>query len=106
VLDKLRQSYPESASVHALLGDALWEQRDLAGTVASFQQAVKLAPIPKRLRWGCFTPCWNQGINRAQGAVDEMHRFLHVSESEEYEMLARSLGAKMTPTSSKTEGGA
>jgi predicted Zn-dependent protease len=96
LLENLSKSYPESASVRALLGDALWEQNDLGGAVASFRQAVKLAPNSETASLGLFHTLLESGDR--QSAIAEMSRFLTVSDSEEYKVLARSLGDKMTPT--------
>ena len=64
LLEQLRETNPESASVHALLADALWERRDLIQAVASFQRAVELAPTSEMASLGLFHTLLESGDNQ------------------------------------------
>ena len=90
LLERLRETNPESASVHALLGDALWEQGKLAESIPAFRRAVVLSPKSEMASLGLFHTLMESGDKSS--AVAEMRRFLGVADSEEYESLARSLG--------------
>src|ERR1700730_16530744 len=54
LLERLRETNPESASVHALLADTLWEQNDLPRAVPSFRRAVELSPKSEMASLGSF----------------------------------------------------
>jgi predicted Zn-dependent protease len=72
ILEELRAAQPESASVHGLLGYALWQQKDLARTVDSFRNAVKLAPASELASLGLFHALMEMGDMKS--AIQEMNR--------------------------------
>src|SRR5262245_10011040 len=80
LLERLRETNPGSASVHALLADALWEQQDLAGAIHSFRRAVELSPRSEKASLGLFHTLWESGDKAA--AVAEMRRYLSVADSD------------------------
>ena len=90
ILERLLKMNPNSASVHALLGDSLWDLGRLAEAIDSFQRAVELAPASEMPSLGLFHTLLESGDK--QRAVAEMDRFLRVSDSKEYQVLARRLG--------------
>jgi uncharacterized LabA/DUF88 family protein len=90
ILEDLRETNPHSASVHALLGHALWEQKELTKAVHSFKRAVKLSPESELASLGLFHTLMEVGDE--QGAFQEMDRFRRAAVSKEYESLARELG--------------
>ena len=86
ILEQLRESYPQSASVHALLGEVLWQQHGAAQAIPAFQRAVELAPTSELASLGLFHTLLETGDK--QRALQEMNRFLSLSDSEEYEAIA------------------
>lgn len=90
ILGDLRKTNPQSASVHALLGDALWEQGDLPKAVRSFKKAVKLSPESELASLGLFHTLMESGDK--QGAIRELNRFRRVAASKEYDAIAKEFG--------------
>src|SRR5438132_1638127 len=82
ILERLLTMNPNSASVHALLGDSLWDLGRLPEAIDSFQRAVELAPTSEMASLGLFHTLLESGAK--QRAIAEMDRFLSVSDSEEY----------------------
>ena len=87
LLEYLRGTNPQSASVYALLGHALWEQGKLPEAVSSFRRAVELSPKSELASLGLFHTSMESGDMR--GADAEMNRFLAVADSEEYDAIAK-----------------
>jgi tetratricopeptide (TPR) repeat protein len=86
-LEELRETYPQSASVHGLLGHALWEQNELEKAVQAFRRAVKLSPESELASLGLFHTLMETGNRR--GAFQEMDRFRRVADSAEYKAIAK-----------------
>jgi predicted Zn-dependent protease len=89
ILEQLREKYPQSASVHAILGEVLWQQHGAAQAIPAFQRTVELAPTSELASLGLFHTLLE--IGDKQRALQEMNRFLSLSDSEEYEALAEKL---------------
>lgn len=86
ILLELRETHPESASVHGLLGYTLWELGQLEPAVQSFRRAVNLSPRSELASLGLFHSLLETGDK--QSAIHEMNRFLRLADSEEYRALA------------------
>jgi predicted Zn-dependent protease len=78
---------PASASVHAFLADTLWGQGRLTQAITFFRKAVELAPKSEMASLGLFHTLLESGDR--EGAIAEMDRFLSLSDSEEYQSLAK-----------------
>lgn len=89
ILEQLRENYPQSASVHAILGEILWQQKGATQAVPLFQKAVELAPTSELASLGLFHTLLETG--EKQRAVQEMNRFLSLSDSQEYEAIGKGL---------------
>jgi predicted Zn-dependent protease len=81
---------PASASVHALLADTLWDQGQLTRAITSFRKAVELAPKSEMASLGLFHTLLESGDR--EDAIAEMDRFRSLSDSEEYQTLAKQFG--------------
>ncbi len=90
VLERLLIMSSNSASVLALRGDTLWDLGRLVEAISSFQRAVALAPASEMASLGLFHTLLESGDK--QRALAEMDRFLSLTDSQEYESLAQSLG--------------
>ena len=90
ILEELRETNPQSASVHAILGHVLWEQDDLARAVPSFKRAVTLSPESELASLGFFHTLMESEDKR--GAIEEMNRFLRGAASKEYDAVAEEFG--------------
>jgi len=77
---------PDSASVHAILGEIFWEQHNLDEAIASFSKAVELSPKSELASLGLFHTLWESG--QRQRATEEMNRFLALSKSAQYGKIA------------------
>lgn len=86
LLEQLREKNPQSASVHAILGEVLWEQIGASEAIAAFQKAVELAPTSELASLGLFHTLFE--IGDKQRALQERNRFLSLSDSEEYAAIA------------------
>jgi predicted Zn-dependent protease len=93
ILEQLRAENPQSASVHALLGHALWEQNQLNLAVPSFRKAVELSPQSETASLGLFHTLMELGDTRS--AIAEMNRFMSIADSEEYKAIKKSIGASI-----------
>jgi predicted Zn-dependent protease len=92
ILRQLRDIRPDSASVHAILGEILWGQRKLDEAITAFGRAVELSPMSELASLGLFHTLWESG--QRQSAMKEMDRFLSLSKSVEYDDIARELVRK------------
>ena len=89
ILEELRETHQESASVHSLLGNAFWMMGDLPRAVHSFGKAAELSPKSELASLGLFHTLMQAGDK--QSAVQEMNRFQSVTDSLEYKDIARNL---------------
>ncbi len=94
ILKELRRTHPASASVHGLLGFALWQQNDLVNAVHSFEKAVQLAPQSELASLGLFHTLLETGDKK--GASREMDRFRRLANSKEYQTIAKEIGVLKT----------
>ncbi len=102
ILRLLREMRPASASVHGILGQILWDDGFLDEAVSSFEKAVQLAPQSELASLGLFHTLWDTG--QSQRAINEMLRFLSISDSKEYRGIARSLGCAKLKDEEHFEG--
>jgi predicted Zn-dependent protease len=92
ILRQLREMRPDSAFVHAILGEIFWEKHNLDEAISSFSKAVELSPKSELASLGLFHAWWESG--QRQRAREEMDRFLSLSQSVEYAKIGRELLGK------------
>ena len=74
------------------LGATLWELGRLAEAEPYAQETVRLSPMSELASKCLFHILWDSGETAA--AVDEIHRFLSVSESPDYEDILKEISDK------------
>jgi tetratricopeptide (TPR) repeat protein len=80
---------PGRASLHWFLGHLYWKLDSLNDAINHFRKATILAPTMERASLGLFHCLWEQGNQVA--ALDEIKRFMAISDSEDYRKITREL---------------
>lgn len=91
ILSRICQSKTERSATFVVLGQAEWESGSLVEAINSFKHAVEMAQRSEVASLGLFHSLFEAG--RTDEAFNEMHRFLSIAESPEYEQLLSDLNA-------------
>ena len=89
ILLTLADENSKSASVFGILGDVYWHLGSLSDAIQSFSRATELSPRSELASLGLFHTLWDSG--QTEQALNEMERFLSLSQSSEYARLLREL---------------
>ncbi len=87
----LARQHPRSAPVLGYLAGVYFQTDDLENAAEYFRRTTELSPTSELASVGLFHSLW--GLGMKQVALDEMRRFLSISESSEYDLLLHDLAA-------------
>jgi predicted Zn-dependent protease len=92
MLVSLAASSPHSVAVFAVLGDVYMEMGLLGEAISAFRSAVRLAPKLEGVSLALFHCLWK--LNRRDEALEEVKRFMSVSDSVDYREIINELNQK------------
>ena len=89
LLFMLQEYHPNCSLVATLLANSYWNLGNLDSAIKYYERAVNIAPLMEKASLGLFNCLWEQG--RKEQAMDEMKRFLTISDSETYREILKEI---------------
>lgn len=83
---------PTSTAIYAVLGKVYWDMHLLDEAVNAFRCGTKLNPTLEAVSLGLFHCLWE--LNKRKEALEEVERFMSVSDSEDYREIVREINEK------------
>jgi predicted Zn-dependent protease len=101
IFDRLTVLYPEHKGFMGMRAWMLYRLGENESAIEQFRRLVALSPTSEKASLGLFHSLW--ASNRPIEALDEMKRFLSISESDEYEVLRKEFRSHINEDAGKGE---
>jgi Flp pilus assembly protein TadD len=99
MMQSLAQEYPKLGLLRAVLAKYYWDIGDLFQAELEFRKAVEACPKNEKCSLGLFHILWEQ--DKQFEALEEMKRFLNISNSVEYQEILRAINDSASRDQSK-----